>query len=86
MKGFKWVVAAAVAVSLTGCVIPADNNYDNDGYSHKHHDGYHHGHRQAADYESEDGARMITRDGVTLPNCEDVGGSQADNGSTCYFE
>ena len=27
----------------------------------------------------------IKRHGVRLPQCEDVGGSQADNGNTCWF-
>lgn len=27
----------------------------------------------------------IKRHGVRLPQCEDVGGSQADNGNTCWY-
>ncbi|WMY75121.1 hypothetical protein RHD99_03840 [Buttiauxella selenatireducens] len=94
MKIIKWFMAAAVVASLSGCIIPPpdsrNNDYDNSGNSGHHHKHGHKqydndGNRQAADYESSDGVRMITRDGVTLPDCEAVGGSQADNGSTCFY-
>lgn len=40
--------------------------------------GRHHHDRQEAD--------MITRDGVTLPDCETLpDASQADNGSRCWY-
>lgn len=88
MKAIKWVVAAAVAVSLTGCIIPADGNYNN-GYR----DGGHHNkHKKHYDtetgggYQSADGVTMLTREGRTLPACGEVeGASQADNGNTCWW-
>ena len=46
---------------------------------HKHHQ------EQAQRYKSADGVTMITRNNVTLPACGETGGSQADNGSTCWF-
>lgn len=88
MKIIKWFMAAAVVASLSGCIIPPpdnNNDYDNSGHHHKHGHKHNDDNNQAADYESADGVRMITRDGVTLPDCEAVGGSQADNGSTCFY-
>lgn len=87
----KWFLTASVAVSLSGCIIPPpddrNSTYDDSNYSghHHKHGNKHNDDHPAADYESADGVRMITRDGVTLPDCEAVGGSQADNGSTCFY-
>ena len=41
--------------------------------------------KQSSTYKSSDGYTMITHDGKTLPACGETGGSQADNGSTCWF-
>lgn len=90
MKVIYWLMTAAVAASLSGCIVPhPDSNNDSyaeSGHHHKHHRHSDHSDNQpAGDYTSADGVRMITRDGVTLPDCEAVGGSQADNGSTCFW-
>lgn len=87
MKLIKLLITTAIAASLSGCIIPPpDSSYANNagsGHHHKHHQ--HSDNQPAGDYTNADGVRMITRDGVTLPDCEAVGGSQADNGSTCFW-
>ncbi len=46
----------------------------------------HHHHKKTDDtYKSSDGYTMITKHGVTLPDCEQTGGSQASQGSTCWY-
>lgn len=91
MKVIYWLMTAAVAASLSGCILPPpdsnNDSYAESGHHHKHHHQHsdHSDNQSAGDYTSADGVRMITRDGVTLPDCEAVGGSQADNGSTCFW-
>lgn len=74
------VMVSVISVSLYGCVIPPTDSYQDSGKHHKHH---HDDYSKAAGNHS----HYITRDGVTLPPCDEIpDASQADNGNRCWID
>ncbi|URR11172.1 membrane lipoprotein lipid attachment site-containing protein [Citrobacter portucalensis] len=83
----KTITFIALTALLSGCSADFAQRYadakreqDRKEHHHRHHD------RQNDDYTSSDGYRMITKQGVTLPDCEELpDASQADNGGRCWY-
>lgn len=82
----KLITFIVFTTLLSGCSADfaqryADAKRDQERKEHHHHE------HQNDDYTSSDGYRMVTRLGVTLPDCEELpDASQADNGGRCWYK